>query len=277
MKPPPRVTSPWRYPGGKTRLAAGILPLIPPDMTDYCEPFVGGGGVTLPALGRIPDGAKVALNDADPRVAAWWQVLTGGREAFGGLLSMIEGTEPTVEMFNHIQKWGLDPVNVQLFRAFAGIFLNRCAYSGILSGGPIGGQGQLSQYGVGCRYNRPKLRKNHEAVYALLARHEVTATALDFRHVMKAAAADAFIYADPPYRAKGAALYPAEFTEDDHEDLARLLQDHPGQWVLSYDDHPWVRERYADCLIEPVFTHYTVTSQRPERIRGSELLIRPRR
>ena len=37
--------SPLRYPGGKSRALKQILPLIPVNMTEFREPFVGGGSV----------------------------------------------------------------------------------------------------------------------------------------------------------------------------------------------------------------------------------------
>lgn len=37
--------SPLRYPGGKSRAIKQILPLIPHNITEYREPFVGGGSV----------------------------------------------------------------------------------------------------------------------------------------------------------------------------------------------------------------------------------------
>ena len=37
--------SPLRYPGGKSRALKQILPLIPLNMSEFREPFVGGGSV----------------------------------------------------------------------------------------------------------------------------------------------------------------------------------------------------------------------------------------
>ena len=37
--------SPLRYPGGKSRALKQILPLIPVNISEFREPFVGGGSV----------------------------------------------------------------------------------------------------------------------------------------------------------------------------------------------------------------------------------------
>lgn len=42
-----RVKSPFRYPGGKSKASvlAQIMRFAPKDLSEYREPFVGGGGV----------------------------------------------------------------------------------------------------------------------------------------------------------------------------------------------------------------------------------------
>lgn len=43
----PKVKSPLRYPGGKSKALDKILPHIPLNIGEYREPFVGGGSVFL--------------------------------------------------------------------------------------------------------------------------------------------------------------------------------------------------------------------------------------
>ena len=42
---PKLAKSPLRYPGGKSRALKQILPLIPMSISEFREPFVGGGSV----------------------------------------------------------------------------------------------------------------------------------------------------------------------------------------------------------------------------------------
>ena len=70
---------------------------------------------------------------------------------------------------------------------------------------------------------------------------------LDFRRCIKNwDRPDTFFYCDPPYF--GATPYRTRvhtFTIQDHEDLASLLHHTQGKWLLTYNDHPRVRELYA--------------------------------
>jgi DNA adenine methylase len=55
-------------------------------------------------------------------------------------------------------------------------------------------------------------------------------------------------YCDPPYAMmlgkKGRSYYQHDFTEEDHTRLRDLLKGISGRFILSYDDHPLVRELY---------------------------------
>ncbi len=66
--------SPLRYPGGKACLAGLLEDVI--DLNDlrggsYFEPYAGGAGAGLELL-RINAVSDVWINDADPRIGAFW-------------------------------------------------------------------------------------------------------------------------------------------------------------------------------------------------------------
>jgi DNA adenine methylase len=79
---------------------------------------------------------------------------------------------------------------------------------------------------------------------------------LDFRRCIKNwDRPDTFFYCDPPYF--GATPYRKgvkAFTNQDHEDLSSLLHHIPGKWLLTYNDHPRVRELYAGDRTKRVST-----------------------
>ena len=39
------LKTPLRYPGGKSRATKYLIPKMPKDITEYREPFLGGGSV----------------------------------------------------------------------------------------------------------------------------------------------------------------------------------------------------------------------------------------
>lgn len=266
------TSTPWRYPGGKARLAKAISARVPERLDGLVEPFVGGGGATMALLPHVVSGGRIVLNDADPRVAAWWSVISGPQSGFDELVRLVEGFEPTVPRFLRLQRQSLRSGRL-VERAFAAIAINRCAYSGILDAGPIGGKGQKSEYDVGCRYNPERLGKVHRRVRALLEDHEVIVTSEDFRKTL--ANYDGFVYADPPYVVQGTTLYPTTFDRRDHEELADLVTSRES-WAVSYDDDEWVRTRYDAHEIHELNTIYSVNSViKGPRARRMELLVTP--
>jgi DNA adenine methylase len=71
----------------------------------------------------------------------------------------------------------------------------------------------------------------------------------------------AFIYCDPPYYKtnnsgyKHKTLYPNE--------LARALSRCRGKWLVTYNDHPVVREAFKDYRITTIPTSYSVGGSKP--------------
>lgn len=271
-----KAVSPWRYPGGKARLASKILPRLPErEWNGYAEPFVGGGGLTFAFLPLVKHGSLVQLNDADPRVAAWWSVLTGSQKNFDELISRLSEYDPTVKSFYHYRDKGLKSGRL-VDRAFSAMVTNRCAFSGILSGGPIGGPSQGSQYDVACRYNPKRLVQLHERARAALSVYDVQVTSQDFREFLDSAQDDSgvFWYLDPPYVRQGPTLYPTHFDQTDHEDLAKRVLATDSGWAVSYDDAQWVQDRFVDEPVEliEIPVRYTITAKKEYT---SELLIVP--
>ncbi|MHB1954417.1 MAG: DNA adenine methylase, partial [Sulfobacillus sp.] len=81
-----------------------------------------------------------------------------------------------------------------------------------------------------------------------------------------------FFYCDPPYyNLTGYHQHP--FTREDHLRLRDTLASVKGKWLLSINDHPDVRDWYADFPIEPIDVHYTISRQKTGKKSG-ELLIR---
>ena len=90
----------------------------------------------------------------------------------------------------------------------------------------------------------------------------------DFKESIPAHPFD-FLYLDPPYyEAKGLYVGHDSF---DHDSLASLLKSRDN-WLLSYDDCPYVRETYKDYYFETPQWSYAMGSQ---QAKSNELLISP--
>ncbi len=77
------MRTPLTYYGGKQRLAARIVGLMPPHDV-YLEPFAGGAAV----LFAKPRAARETLNDLDGRVVRFWRVLRDRPEEFARAVAL---------------------------------------------------------------------------------------------------------------------------------------------------------------------------------------------
>jgi DNA adenine methylase len=102
---------------------------------------------------------------------------------------------------------------------------------------------------------------------------------LDFRKVIeKYDSPDTLFYVDPPYVEKEH-YYRVGFTEKDHRELAELLKNVKGKFLLSYYPCELVEELYKDFNWETKEiskSSYGITeySKKRSRPRGTELLIK---
>lgn len=244
---PKRVTvSPLRYPGGKGLLYSRLRQIVRENgltSSTYVEPYAGGAGA---ALGLLVSGqvAKIAINDLDPAVYAFWRAVVDEPNEFSQLVRNVDLTvkewEKQRAVYDNAAQEDLLPLG------FATFYLNRTNRSGVLNGGPIGGKDQTGNYKIDARFNRDTLLER----IRLIALHasRITVTNQDGGDVIRQYADDdsAFIYADPPYFEKAGSLYMNAFNANDHEDLAKCLNGVvKARWVLTYDDVPEVHSLYS--------------------------------
>ena len=82
----------------------------------------------------------------------------------------------------------------------------------------------------------------------------------------------AFAYLDPPYYLNGNRLYSTFYNDRNHAELAHYIQRQRNlNWVMSYDDTKFIRDRYADSEIVVLPLEYSLQGRREE----NELLISP--
>lgn len=62
---------------------------------------------------------------------------------------------------------------------------------------------------------------------------------------------DTLFYLDPPYY-KAERHYDSEFTAEDHEELAKILKEIKGRFILSYNSDPYIKELYKGFYIEEI-------------------------
>lgn len=268
--------SPLRYPGGKALLAAYVSGVLEENYLSGCtlfEPFAGGASVSLELL-RLGFVADAIMVERDPLVYAFWESVFTDTDA---LCAAVQACPVTLETWKALQPTrevdNPDDTDFTLLQlGVAGLFFNRTNFSGIIGAGPIGGENQTSDYKIDCRFNKEKIIRQIETVAGFAPRVQVHfGDAIEFlrSNAEQLTTGFSFVYVDPPYYAQGKKLYRHSYTDDDHVALATFLREQGYPWLLSYDDHPRIRELYEFNQLQPIYLDYKVKSNR----RAQELVI----
>lgn len=239
--------SPLRYPGGKSKLIDYLAAEFKEEQMDtFVEVFAGGASVGLALL----DGGKInhlALNDIDPGVYAFWSVVCTRPEV---LLEKLDGQPPTTgdfltakEMLKRPSTWSTEAL------AWAMLVANRLSYSGIVKANALGGKLGTEQ-DLLVRWNPNELKKRIEAIYGMADR--ITVSNIDAMELIENSAywdMKSTLFIDPPYVRAGQSMYLNFFGEEEHRQLAWILESLysgvPGaDLVITYDDCEFIRELY---------------------------------
>ena len=238
-----KIYTPLRYPGGKSALADFVwhtMELSGCTEIPYCEPFAGGAGVAMNLLlqGKVK---SVILNDLDTGIYSIWYAIFNDTE---WLIEAINNTDVTLvvreqqkKVYNELK----DSYGYSRDLAFATFFLNRVNYSGILTGGPIGGLEQKGKYKLDCRFNKESLITKIKEIAKY--RDNVQLFHMDAVELLKNQS-NIFVFADPPYWQAGDMLYEASV---EHSKLAKVLCESKDiHWIATYDNNINVSNVYEN-------------------------------
>lgn len=264
-----RSISPFRYPGGKAflyRYLQGCVDRLPACEREYAEPFCGGAGAALILL-KLNSVEHLHLNDADPKVFAAWHAMLNQPDRFVSAIMKTPIDMPTWYSSRDLLETSAEPT---FELGFATFFLNRTSRSGIVVGaGPIGGYDQQGTWKIDARFNRAALAERVRWLGSV--RHQITLTnedALTFlaRSRERIDVNRTLFFVDPPYVTAGGRLYLNAMNEPKHIGLSDLLQDGSlPHWVLTYDDHPLIRQLYADQNISDLSVTYSLQQKRKDQ------------
>jgi DNA adenine methylase len=221
------LSSPLRYPGGKSRAAEQILRYVPDGTRSLLSPFIGGGHVEVSAE---KSGITVVASDLYYPLVAFWREMLSSPDS---LADAIEKFHPcTPQKASKL----LSRSNMKRTSIAAEFFVvNRCSFSGLSS------SGGFSQESCDKRFTASSIAR----VRNFRAKN-LTVNCADFRLVMDRHPR-MFTYADPPYYRDDLALYGKRGNTHKgfpHRELAETLRSRESDWILSYDDHEEVRKMY---------------------------------
>ncbi len=254
--------SPFRYPGGKTKLYPQIVNVLSQDKSIkyYSEPYAGGAGLGLKLLLKNKVN-EIFLNDIDPAMYAAWDVILNHSDV---MLKWLRSVSVSLKEW-HVQKEIYENPNSDLIElGLATFFLNRTNRSGIIStGGPIGGKDQSGKYKIDARFNRDSLSSKIRFLKENSSR--IHLSKIDgishIREVLSTIDENKLLFlVGPPYLQKADKLYKMAFTKDNHIELSKFLISISNvKWVLTYDKQKFIADLYSEFLLQKIKYSYSIT------------------
>ena len=261
--------SPLRYPGGKTCLFPFLGNVIKENKLEsvtYVEPFAGGAGAAL-ALLYLEKVDRIVINDFDKAIYSFWKSAIFDSERF---IKKIFNVPVNVNEWRKQKAININDVSSCFDLGFSTFYLNRTNISGVLDARPIGGLNQKGKWKIDARFNKvtlaERVRQLSEYKNRITVLNEDGLKLIDDYLNRK----NVFMYLDPPYFDKGATLYLNHYQVDDHEALAKKLNENPESfWVLTYDDKPEIKSLYLKRRTVDFSLAYNVREAR----KGKEIMI----
>jgi DNA adenine methylase len=254
--------SPLIWFGGKSKYAEHIISHFPKHRK-YVEPFGGAAHV----IAQKPRVTHEVYNDIDGIVVNF---IMQNREDPERMRNACESLPYSRSLF---EKWKREPLPIEPFeRAVRWFYLNRSAIGkGNAEQVPqtgwrhstVSGQSPANGYQTACHL-LDGFAERMRGVMIENTDFRTIITKYDDEHTL--------FYVDPPYVGRER-YYAGGFTEQDHRDLAALLQDVRGKVVISYYSDPLIDELYGNWWKEIFEAHKQVVGGEGLGRETEELLL----
>jgi DNA adenine methylase len=272
------LKTPLRYPGGKSRAIKKLDPDLPEVLTEFREPFLGGGSMAIHVAQKHP-GAKIWVNDGYYNLYNFWKHLRDDGQRLQKELTSIKSpieyvTKPLRkekveksqwssdihenikrhrELFNKA-KSDIDSVN-DFTKAVYFYILNKCSFSGL---------GESSSFSEQASEQNFSMNGIHRlSAYSNLMK-DWKITNLDYEQVMNVPGDDCFVFLDPPYDIKDD-LYGKNGNMHSGFDHMRFYEDVvkcPHKWMITYNSNEVLKKRFSDYNFNDWDLTYTMRSSK---------------
>lgn len=268
------INNPLRYPGAKSKLVPYVQKLIETQGLVGCTFYEAYAGSAALSFGLLENNiiSKAIINELDPLVYNFWTSVMNYTEE---LIQLICSTDITIETWEEMSLYRdinylAEKSIVQI--GFAGLFLNRTNFSGILKANPLGGMEQKSPYKIDCRFNKQKIISSIRKLSMFKNRieiHNMDALVFLKEKTKYRRNAYTFVYIDPPYYEKGSSLYRFYYEDNMHRALAKFIKTKTYPWLISYDNTKPIQRLYKRNQQQQIYWDYSANTH----TKGKELLI----
>jgi DNA adenine methylase len=269
------LKTPLRYPGGKSRAVRYLIPKMPKDITEYREPFLGGGSVAIAFTKENPN-VPVWVNDLYEPLTNFWFALRDDAEELHRCLKGYKEDYNTPdlarELFNEMKIQLNHPEAEDFYRAVAFYIINKCSFSGLTESSSFSPQASVSNFSMN---GIDKLLE-----YSKLIQNWKITTGPYWDMMMTSAPVGTFWFFDPPYDIKDN-LYgrKGELHKGfNHEEFcAWITQGNvKDKWMITYNTNPTLVEwydGYNQTKWDLTYTMRSVGDYMNEQKDRAELLI----
>ncbi|MBE9192189.1 DNA adenine methylase [Gloeocapsopsis crepidinum LEGE 06123] len=264
------IKSPLRYPGGKSKALSQIIPHIPLNITEYREPFVGGGSIFLAVKQLLGNRVKFYwINDLNYDLCCFWEYAQDDIESLVARVTEIKQKYANGrEIFTYFTREDLQLSKFE--RAVRFFVLNRITFSGTVD------SGGYSQQAFERRFTDSSIDRLRQ-VSPLLS--SVYITNKNYEDLLNQDRDGVFLFLDPPYfRATKSRLYGVRgglHTSFDHERFAINMCKCQHRWLITYDDSPEIRKLFNFAKITEWTLQYGMNNYKQKvAAQGKELIIK---
>ena len=251
------LKTPLRYPGGKSRALANLFRFLPDlsQVTEYREPFLGGGSVALEVTKRYPK-LDIWVNDLYEPLYNFWRELQDNGDKLHRRLQELKSRYPDQEsargLFLEAKELINDRTKTDTERAVAFYVVNKCSFSGLTESSSFSKQASDSNFSMRGIERLPAYSKLIENWKITNLRYQELLT--DDKQ--------SFTYLDPPYEI-GSNLYGKRGNMHkgfDHDGFATICDRFVGPQLVSYNSSQLIRDRFQGWTVAEFAHTYTMRS-----------------
>ena len=269
-----------RYPGGKSRIIYYLFRknMLPENVKEYREGFLGGGSCALAFSVMYPD-VPVWVNDLYYNLFAFWTQLQKNPDPLINRLLELkveacraEGSEELEKKHRALYADMRDLINTSdddFDLATAFYVLNRSSFGGFTEQNK---NAFIRDSYKNTIFSQSKIKKLAN-ISQIIQPWRITNQ--DYRDLMEGPGEDVFVFLDPPYLIKDM-LYGKDkemHTSFCHEAFVKSCKDTPHNWMITYNEHPWLREQFADFHMENFEFRYSLAHRKENKNKKEELLV----
>jgi len=269
-----------RYPGGKSRIIYYLFRknMLPENIKEYREGFLGGGSCALAFSVMYPD-VPVWVNDLYYNLFAFWTQLQKNPDPLINRLLELkdeacraDGVEELEKKHRALYADMRDLINTSdddFDLATAFYVLNRSSFGGFTEQNK---NAFIRDSYKNTIFSQSKIKKLAN-ISEIIQPWRITNQ--DYRDLMEGPGEDVFVFLDPPYLIKDM-LYGKDkkmHTSFCHEAFVKSCKDTPHNWMITYNEHPWLREQFADFHMENFEFRYSLAHRKENKNKKEELLV----